>query len=274
MTANTAENGLLLIASNNASNGNQRHSPFVFWEGQAWKSNSTAESQPMRYRAGVYGIQGTSAATQEWRLERSTNGGAWNSVMTSSGSGMSFIGLVSANDFSASNTSYIGWGGTCRMVSGTNSIIQFRNSVGNDFNRLQLGGSTSSYPSIQRSSASIRIRLADDSADATLYARRFNPEQAVLAYAASIELDFDTAEANTVALTGNVTFTTANLAAGRRIRVYITCDATPRNFTFPGWKFVGAAAPASIAASKTAILELDSTGTTDGAVIARYFVEP
>jgi hypothetical protein len=57
--------------------------------------------------------------------------------------------------------------------------------------------------------------------------------------------------------------------------VFITCDGSTRTLTFPaGWHFVGAAAPANIAANKRAWLQLRSTGTTDAEVIARWLVEP
>lgn len=98
--------------------------------------------------------------------------------------------------------------------------------------------------------------------------------QGTLTYAASVALDFDSNSMQTVSLTGAITFTTSNKAAGRRKLVRIVCDGTGRAFTFPGWKFVGAAAPASIAASKTAILLLDCFGTSESDVVARYHVEP
>jgi len=44
-----------------------------------------------------------------------------------------------------------------------NSNLLITNFLGNDFNRIQLGGTTSSFPSLQRNLASISFRLADDS---------------------------------------------------------------------------------------------------------------
>lgn len=46
-------------------------------------------------------------------------------------------------------------------------IIEIADNSEN-FNRLQLGGRTSAYPAIKRSSAAVALRLADDSADAAL----------------------------------------------------------------------------------------------------------
>jgi hypothetical protein len=47
-----------------------------------------------------------------------------------------------------------------------NGTIQLSNAASNDFNRLQFGGTTSSFPALKRSSTSLQVRLADDSADA------------------------------------------------------------------------------------------------------------
>lgn len=99
-------------------------------------------------------------------------------------------------------------------------------------------------------------------------------KQGTLTYAASVALDFDSNAMQTVALTGNITFTTSNKAAGRRKIVRIVCDSSGRNFTFPSWTFIGAAGPASIAANKVALLQLDCFGTAESDVLARYTVQP
>jgi hypothetical protein len=95
-----------------------------------------------------------------------------------------------------------------------------------------------------------------------------------LTYAASVALDFDGGKQQHVDLTGNITFTTSNKAAGKMIELKILADGSVRSFTFPSWKFVGAAAPASIAANKTAFLKLHCYGTADTDIVARYEVEP
>jgi hypothetical protein len=107
------------------------------------------------------------------------------------------------------------------------------------------------------------------------FARR--PASATLTYAASVALPFASGAAAPIqilALTGNVTLTTSNLTAGGTMRVVISADASSRNFTFPAWRFIGSAAPASIAASKIGILTLVSTTTADTGVIARWEAEP
>lgn len=96
-----------------------------------------------------------------------------------------------------------------------------------------------------------------------------------LSYDASVVLDFDGNGFQTVTLTGVIEFTTSNLAAGRSKTVRIIGDSSERALTFPaGWTFVGAAAPATLAANKDAVLTLTSFGTTDANVVAAYAVEP
>ena len=78
-----------------------------------------------------------------------------------------------------------------------------------------------------------------------------------------------------VALTGDVSFQSANAASGREIAVRILAGASSRSLAFPGgWRFVGASAPALLAAKKTALLILRSFSSADADVVAKYEVEP
>lgn len=101
------------------------------------------------------------------------------------------------------------------------------------------------------------------------------PASAALSYAASVQIDFQAALQQTIALTGDLTLTQANVAAGRRVTVILDADGSTRNLTFPsGWVFLGAAAPASIAANKRGKLELEATGAAEADVTAIWTVEP
>lgn len=95
-----------------------------------------------------------------------------------------------------------------------------------------------------------------------------------LTYAASLALNMESSGIQTVDLTGDITFTTSNRGTGKRLLVKIKADGSLRNFTFPAWIFVGAAAPASIVANKTALLTLESFGSNDTDIVARYLEEP
>src|SRR5436190_265823 len=62
------------------------------------------------------------------------------------------------------------WNGASRLQSyaGIDGSIILLNSTSASFNLLKFGGETTSFPAIKRSSATLAIRLADDSADAAL----------------------------------------------------------------------------------------------------------
>jgi hypothetical protein len=57
-------------------------------------------------------------------------------------------------------------GGTVTMYSATSGILQLSAGIGigAGFDRLQFGGTTSSFPALKRSTTSLQARLADDSA--------------------------------------------------------------------------------------------------------------
>ncbi len=100
---------------------------------------------------------------------------------------------------------------------------------------------------------------------------------ATLAYAGSVAIDFASSleTFKTIALTGDVTLTSSNLAAGRMVFVRIVADGTNRTVTMPGgWVFLEADAPFVVQANKTALLQLISFSTTDANVVARFAVSP
>jgi len=86
-------------------------------------------------------------------------------------------------------------------------------------------------------------------------------------------LDFTSQGYLTHSITGNITYTASNYAAGKSLSIRITCDGTQRNLTFPtNWVFVGSK-PTAIAASKIAILSVTSFGATEAETVAAYAVQ-
>jgi len=67
------------------------------------------------------------------------------------------------------STGVFGWTGSTllRPVDGNGTLV-LSNNTQSDFGRLQFGGTTSSFPALKRSSTTLQVRLADDSADAPL----------------------------------------------------------------------------------------------------------
>lgn len=84
----------------------------------------------------------------------------------------------------------------------------------------------------------------------------------VIAYSATPAIDFAGKAAQSIALTGDATFSFANLAAGRPVRLLIAADATPRTLGWPaGVNWVGSPI-LSIDANAFLVIELTSAGTT------------
>ena len=112
-------------------------------------------------------------------------------------------------------------------------------------------------------------------AQAGVYPRRIQMQHEAIVYAASVNLDFNAVAHKRIDLAGNLSLTATNIDYGKSLLLRLAADGSARTLSFPpGWKFVGSAAPASLAANKTALLTLDCFGTTEAGVIARYQVEP
>lgn len=94
-----------------------------------------------------------------------------------------------------------------------------------------------------------------------------------LTYSATTTIDFAQSTLQSVTLTGNVTFATSNLVAGRSVSLRVVCDGTNRTLTFPsGWVFLGTK-PSGIIAGKTGILSLVCYVQSDVGIVAAYAVQ-
>ena len=69
--------GLLLQNTTAAAVNAQQISPSIHWKANGWKTNSTAASQSVDFRAYVLPVQGTSNPTSQWKLQTSVNGAAY-----------------------------------------------------------------------------------------------------------------------------------------------------------------------------------------------------
>ena len=65
-------------------------------------------------------------------------------------------------------TQRYGWSARAALSSPADSIITLVNNGNNNFDRLQFGGTTSSFPALKRSSTTLQARLADDSGFASV----------------------------------------------------------------------------------------------------------
>jgi len=70
--------------------------------------------------------------------------------------------VTAANFFAGATGTFI-FNGRSRILSPSDGVLGLYNNGSTDFNRLQFGGTTSSFPALKRNSAEIDVRLADDS---------------------------------------------------------------------------------------------------------------
>ena len=151
-------------------------------------------------------------------------------------------------------------------IAGSNTQIQFNNS-----------GVFGASANLTFDTTTDTLTAPNLSVSKTFTANNSELTLKTLSYGANTNLDFAviTGTYQTVSLTGNVAFTTSNQTAGRGAVVRIISDGSERSYTFPtGWKFMGTAAPSTIAANKTAILSLTSFGTANSDMVCAYSVEP
>jgi len=103
-------------------------------------------------------------------LEVQNNAGSNVLSVTATGALTSAVSIVAGGNITAGTTQDVGWSTRSTMTSPVGGVITLYNNAQTDFNRLQFGGTTSSFPSIQRSTTKLFFRLADDSAGATVRA--------------------------------------------------------------------------------------------------------
>lgn len=76
-TTQTATSGIALVNTTLATAGNQQISGAIRWSGQGWKTNATASSQPVDFRAYVVPVQGVNTPEGNWILQAQTNNGGY-----------------------------------------------------------------------------------------------------------------------------------------------------------------------------------------------------
>lgn len=83
----TSTTGFQLINTTDAAAGAQQKSPRSCWDGEGWKTDATAASQPVSFCVDVLPIQGAAAPTAQMLFQYSVNGGAYSTVATISSTG-------------------------------------------------------------------------------------------------------------------------------------------------------------------------------------------
>lgn len=171
----TVTDSLQLSNTTAATSGAQQYSPALRFTGQGWSSTSSA-SQATDWRVYSVPVSGSTNPSSTLRFEYSVNGGAFTNVMTLNNFGhltMNTGRLISGDDVQAAGGNSFLWNARSKLRSSADGLIELFNNAANDFTRLNFGGTTSSFPALARSSATLICKLADDSANAAFEALSF-----------------------------------------------------------------------------------------------------
>ena len=141
--------------------------------------------------------------------------------------------ITSAAGYVLQPASPLTWLTRGEIYFNADGVAMLRNNAGTDFGRLQFGGTTSSFPSLKRETNTLRVRLADDSADAQLIAGRLTSSSGIIENSTSFYTDSNGARTSQ---TGYFGFSSSALTAGAP-DVYLYRDAANtlalRNTTNP-----------------------------------------
>lgn len=108
--------------------------------------------------------------TSSLRLFGTTNAALAGDVTAYSVTADTLYGTNLVVGYNVKATNALQFQGTSQIKSGTDGCLTLLDSAGTSFTRLQLGGTSSSFPMWKRNSAVLEAKLADDSAYATLNA--------------------------------------------------------------------------------------------------------
>jgi hypothetical protein len=157
----TTSSGLALVNTTAAAAGAQQISPALRFSGFGWKTNATAASQAVDFRAYVLPVQGAAAPTGNLIFQSSINGGAYGDLLT----------LSSAGNLTVSGTDHTF--GSTGAVNNYISITGNNTARDNAFNSnngttswfaglLSGGGFTSDYVISTAYTGQLRLSTAGD----------------------------------------------------------------------------------------------------------------
>lgn len=115
----TPADAISLTNSTAAIAGTQSASPATIWTGQGWKTNSTAASQSVAFKAFVLPVQGTSAPTGKWCLQQAVNGGAYSEALSVTTAGELALGGFGCTITTAAADLFVGTASVRRIQLNT-----------------------------------------------------------------------------------------------------------------------------------------------------------
>lgn len=180
--------GINLINATAAAAGVQQYSPPLHWTGYGWKTDATAASQSVEFRAYVQPVQGTSAPTGLWVLESSINAGAYSSCLSFSSTALTASRLLQTDGsktiISVSNLA--NWVlGTSDQITSTdvgNGTVQLSIPSTPTFTGLILSGLTASKPVFTDGSKALTSSGTVPIANGGTNRTSFSTDQSIIIY--------------------------------------------------------------------------------------------
>ena len=157
-----------------------------------------------------------------------------SAILTAVGAISSGGQITAVTNFQAGAAGQIYFLNRTTLSSPSDGVLLAFNFAGTDFNRLQFGGTTSSFPALKRNAANLEVRLADDSAPTSAIARSLISSGAVPTVVLAGGTCAGTviaggSTAGTVTLTGAcVTTNTMTLSVMPTAPTGYSCDAVDR----------------------------------------------
>lgn len=156
-TTQTTSSGLALVNTTAAAAGAQQISPAIRWSGSGWKTNATAASQTVDFRAYVLPVQEAAAPTGNWVLQSSINGNAYAQAFAIGSAGQVFVNSSSGSSGQVLTSSGAAgsavWGSAVTAGSG----LTFSGS-----NTVELGGQASNDITLDMNSSMLTIHNASN----------------------------------------------------------------------------------------------------------------
>jgi hypothetical protein len=123
-TTQTDGAGLWLSNTTAATAGSQQISPSIVWEGQGWKTNSTAASQSVMWAMDMIPVQGTANPAGRLQFKSSVNGGAKSVLFQFDSEGNHRFGTAGALMYpsSTAGTVLLGAGGLTIQTAATSNV--------------------------------------------------------------------------------------------------------------------------------------------------------
>jgi hypothetical protein len=166
-TTTDSANGILQLASSTANTGGIGFGTDVSVYRQAAETLAldTATSPTMLLRrAGVSRLGFQSNATDNYIFTTTAASLVLQTNFTAALTLDASQNATFAGQVLAGAGFLLGWSGRGHFVAPSDGVFTLRNNAGTDFTRLQFGGTTSAFPAIKRSSDSLHMRNADDTA--------------------------------------------------------------------------------------------------------------